>query len=107
MSNIIKVDKIDKRILYELVKDCRQSLTKIAKKTGVSKQVVLYKINRMKKAGIIKMFSIVLNESLLGYMHFEIWIQLSSIQEERKKEYEDYLYSNKKITYLATVGPPF
>jgi len=107
MGQSVKVDKVDRRLLYELETNCRQSLTKIAKKIGVSKQVVLYKIRRLKKAGVIQMFSIVINESMLGYMHFELWMQLSSIHPERRKELEEYLYSHGKVTFLATTGPPY
>jgi DNA-binding Lrp family transcriptional regulator len=103
----VKLDKADRLLVYELERNCRESITKMARKIGVSKQVVLYKIKRLKKTGVIKTFSIIIDESKLGYMHFEVWLQLSTVRPERKNELEKYLYDHPKVTYLSEVGSPF
>ena len=46
---IDKIDKKDRRILYELDLNARQPLVSIAKKTGLSQQVVDYRIKRLER----------------------------------------------------------
>ena len=53
---MVIIDKKDKKILYHLDLNSRQSLNSIGKKVGLTKDVVAYRIQRMQKHGIIKMF---------------------------------------------------
>ena len=47
-----KIDLKDRKILYQLDLNCRQSNTQIGKKVGLSKQVVDYRIKQMEENGI-------------------------------------------------------
>ncbi|MBS3146692.1 Lrp/AsnC family transcriptional regulator, partial [Candidatus Woesearchaeota archaeon] len=49
-----KLDLKDKRLLYELDLDSRQSFNELGKKLSLSKSSVIYRINNMQKSGIIK-----------------------------------------------------
>ena len=49
------LDVKDRRILYELDFNSRQSNSKIGKKVGLHKNVVNYRIKRMEKNGIISL----------------------------------------------------
>ena len=49
----MKLDLKDRKILYELDSNARQSNSEIAKKVGLNKNTVNYKINRMTEEGII------------------------------------------------------
>jgi Lrp/AsnC family leucine-responsive transcriptional regulator len=51
-----KIDLKDRKILYELDLDARQSLTQVGKKVGLKKDIVSYRIKRMQDEGIIKNF---------------------------------------------------
>ena len=42
-----KIDLKDRKILYQLDIDSRQSYSQIAKKVGVSKNVLVYRINKL------------------------------------------------------------
>ena len=48
-----KLDLKDRKILYHLDLNCRQSNAQIGKKVGLSKQVVDYRIRRMEDERII------------------------------------------------------
>ena len=50
---IEKLDLKDRKILYQLELNCRQSNTQIGKKVGLSKDVITYRIKRMEEKGII------------------------------------------------------
>ena len=61
-----KLDLKDRKILYQLDLNCRQSNTQIGKKVGLSKEVVNYRIKRMQDFGIINNFWTAINSLKLG-----------------------------------------
>ena len=53
---VYKIEDKDKKILYELDRNSRQSNKQIAKKGGLSEQVVGNRIRRLQEWGIIEYF---------------------------------------------------
>ena len=51
-----KIDLKDRRILYELDVDSRQSFRNIGRKVGLSKDVVASRVKKLKEKGIIIRF---------------------------------------------------
>jgi len=51
-----KLDLKDKKILYELDIDSRQSFRSIGRKVGLSKDVVASRVKKLQEIGIIKRF---------------------------------------------------
>ncbi len=60
------LDELDLKILEELEEDARQSIHTLAKKIGMKRTTVNYRLNRLKSAGILKI-ACVGNPELLGY----------------------------------------
>jgi DNA-binding Lrp family transcriptional regulator len=83
---MISIDVKDRKILYELDLDCRQSNTQIGKKVGLKKDVVSYRIKRMQDEGIIRNFWTAINTFNLGYSVFRIFIALQNAGAEKKNE---------------------
>ncbi len=100
----MKLDLIDKKILYELEQNCRRSLNEIAKIVRVSKQTLHYRIERLVREGAITQFIAILNVAKLGLVNHEVWIQLSELSEEKKKEFIDYLIAHKDTRWIASCG---
>lgn len=61
------IDSKDRRILGELLRDCRRSYRSIAQRTGLSVGTVLSRIRKMEKASVIKGYSALLDHERLGY----------------------------------------
>ncbi len=61
------IDGTDRRILSELLRDCRRSYRQIAKRAGVSVGTVLARIRKMEKSGLIKGYTTLLDHEKLGY----------------------------------------
>ena len=83
---MIKIDMKDKRILYELDIDSRQSLSQIGKKVGLPKNVVAYRINKLRQHGIIKTFYTVVDAYKLGYIAFRMYLTYQYMTPEIEKE---------------------
>jgi Lrp/AsnC family transcriptional regulator for asnA, asnC and gidA len=90
----------DKKLLYELDINSRQSLQQIAKKIGVHKNVVRYKINRLEELEVIKNYYTVIDSYKLGYKVIKLYVIYQNINSKIKKEIEKY-FINSKITWLV------
>ncbi len=69
MSSIerVSIDDVDRRILGELMRDCRRSYRSIARRAGISVGTTLNRIRKLEKAGVIKGYSALLDHEKLGY----------------------------------------
>ena len=83
-----KLDKINKRILYELDKNCRISDNQLAKIVKRSREAVRNRIKKLQEDGIIQGFITSINPSKFGYIFYKLYFQLANIPEERKKFYQ-------------------
>ncbi len=66
MTNV-SIDEKSRQILKHLLENSRLSLRDIAKKTGFSIGTVLNRTRELKKRGVIKEYSAVLDHEKLGY----------------------------------------
>ncbi|MBI2184870.1 MAG: Lrp/AsnC family transcriptional regulator [Thaumarchaeota archaeon] len=62
-----KIDDTDMKILTELVRDAGLSVPKLSKKINVNASVVYSRIKRLAKRGLIRRFTVEVDEELLGY----------------------------------------
>ena len=62
-----KVDELDLKILSELSNDASISVPRLSKKIDVNSSVVYSRIKRLVKKKLIQRFTIVVNDSELGY----------------------------------------
>ncbi len=82
---VYKLDKINKRILFELDKNCRISDNELAKKVKRSRESVRIRINKLIDDRIILGFITSINPSRFGYSFFKLYFQLANIPKEREK----------------------
>jgi len=99
----VKIDLKDKKILYELDRDSRQSNKSIARKVGLSEQVVGNRIKRLIDLRIIEYFYVKTNPAVLGYMHLKIYLRLHNITKQREEELINDLNQQKNIYWLASL----
>ncbi|GIU70611.1 MAG: transcriptional regulator [Candidatus Nitrosocaldaceae archaeon] len=62
-----KIDELDLKILSELMKDASISVPKLSKKINVNASVIYSRIKRLVKLGLIKKFTIIINDEALGF----------------------------------------
>lgn len=63
------LDDGDKKVLLKLLRDGRSSVRRIALETGLSPQLVSYKIKSMVNKEVIRGFSVVINPNIYGYYY--------------------------------------
>ena len=97
------MDLKDKKILGELVLNSRIPLNRLAKKVGLSREVVTYRINQLKKKGIIQSFHSLVDEEKLGYSRNTFFIQLKGMSLNKEKEFLDFLMNHSFVTWMGPV----
>ncbi len=63
----MNIDEIDRKILKEYSKDARLSFREIANRINVAVGTVLSRTKKMEKDGVIKDYTVLLNNDKLGY----------------------------------------
>lgn len=96
------IDLKDKRILYELDLDSRQSFSQIGKKVKLPKTVVHYRIEKLKEKGIIKNLYAFVNFTKLGFTQYKIYLKFHSLSLGKEKEVTNYLQNKKQIAWIAS-----
>lgn len=99
---MIKLDLKDRKILYELDMNCRQSNSQIAKKVGLSKQVVNYRIDKLQKQNIIKGYVAQLNIPKFGFLSYKIMLQLQNANPEKEQEIIKHIQNNQNVHWLVS-----
>ena len=66
MRALLRFDELDMKLLQELTKDSSISVPNLSKKLGINASVLYSRINRLVKKKLIKRFTIVVDDTLLG-----------------------------------------
>lgn len=100
---MIELDVKDKKILYQLDLNCRQSNTQIGKKVGLSRKVVEYRINRMEEIGLITNYFTVINSYMLGFDAYRYYIKFQNATNKIKDEIGEYIAKYKHIWTCSSI----
>jgi Lrp/AsnC family transcriptional regulator for asnA, asnC and gidA len=98
---MLKLDLKNKRVLTVLDENSRTPLSKIAAKTGLSKQLVDYRIKNLVKDGIISGFTIQCDLAKLGYSTFGVYIRLKNLTDAKEKEIIDIIVKHPFSKWLV------
>ncbi len=93
----MKLDKINKKLLSELEKNSKEEATTLAKKIGVSKEVISYRIKRLREDGIIRSYTAIVDMSKLGYLTFRIYIRWQNMTLKEKEEFYSQIGKNSNV----------
>lgn len=97
---MIKLDKKDYKILYELDLNCRQTINEIARKTQLSRDVTRYRIKRLEDKGIIQDYTTLIDFTKLDYQIFRLYLKLQNITKDIKKEIINHAKKQKEVIIL-------
>ena len=100
-------DLKDRKILYWLDVNARQSNAKIAKKTGLSKQVVGFRIKRLIKEKLLFSFHTVIDISKLGFTIHKNFLRLQNLDKEKHTELIDFLKNHPNVVWVVSCDGKF
>jgi Lrp/AsnC family transcriptional regulator, leucine-responsive regulatory protein len=97
----------DREILFELSLDGRVSLTELARKVKLSKQVISYRIKQMEEKKIIKGYYAITNIYSLGKAHYRVFIKYQNMSAEVEKQLREYLLNHPRIAWILQLDGDF
>ena len=100
---MFKIDKYDRKILYELDMDSRQSAQKIAKKVRLSKVSIIQRINNLKEKGIIRNFITLINYRKFGKTNYHVYYSLKNLSQKKEEEFIQFLKGDKDVRYVIQI----
>jgi len=99
------LDLKDRKILYQLDLNARQTDRQIAKKVGLTRDSVRYRINRLSKRGYINYFMTLLNSMKLGYDWYRTFFKFQNLSVKKEEEIINWL--KKRASWMTRVEGPW
>jgi len=82
---MLNLDEVDIRILRALMKNSRASISNIARELGLSRPTVRKRIRRLVELGVIKGFTVMINENLLKGFQLMCYFKAANIADVLKE----------------------
>jgi DNA-binding Lrp family transcriptional regulator len=101
---MVKLDVKDKKILSALDMDARMPITQLAKKVRLSRQLVEYRIKRLKKEKVIFGSKAIFDSVTAGFKWYRVAFRLLNITKQEKNDLINHLKSHKYVFWLGEVG---
>lgn len=79
---MVRIDRLDRRILHELERDARQTNVKLAERVGLSPSACLRRVQELERSGVIKGYRAVVDRSLLG-IGFTVYVAIGMSSHSR------------------------
>ena len=96
-----RLDHIDRRMLAVLESDARMPLSKLAKRSRVSRAVAEYRLRKLEEAGVVRGYYCLLDPSRFGLTVWKLWVSLQSASAVQRKEFFSYLESHARVWWYA------
>lgn len=99
----IKLDLKDRKLLYELDKNSRQSNSQVGKKIRLNKNTVNYKIKKLENEGVISGYYSVIDNSKLGYFSFRSYLKFFNTTPEQEEQVIRWLKEDARVGVVAKI----
>lgn len=100
---VIKLDLKDKKILTLLDEDARLSNSQIAKKVGLSKPAVEYRLKRFEKNNLIFQYYTIIDFTKLGYSQYKIYFKFQDTTLEDEQKIISYWNRSNNSVWVAQI----
>lgn len=97
------LDLKDRKLLYELDLNSRQSFSELSKKIKLSKTALINRISNFQKEGIIKQFHTVIDTGKLGLIAFRLLLNLQNASPEKEQEIIEFLKKKDSVTWVVSI----
>jgi DNA-binding Lrp family transcriptional regulator len=90
-----KLDLKDRKILYHLDFDSRQSFRSLGRKVGLSKDVVTSRVKKLQEMKIIQGYNTIIDHAKLGYSLYRFYFSFQNVNPLIKKEIIEYFINDR------------
>jgi Lrp/AsnC family transcriptional regulator, leucine-responsive regulatory protein len=103
LQESVKLDLVDKKILYELDLNGRITFSDIGKKIKLSKQAIKERIKRLEKKGVIKQYFALIDIHRLGHTFYRLDLRFQNLSELKEQEIIKYILKLPKVIWVAEI----
>jgi len=104
-TKIYELDEAERKILKELSTNARINIIDLAEKTGLTRDIINYRLKKLIKEGIIVQFRCYPNLQTIGINHYKIIFRTKNFDESAEKSIKQYVAQHKKATqFLKLIG---
>jgi Lrp/AsnC family leucine-responsive transcriptional regulator len=97
-----KIDLKDRKIIYHLDLNSRQSFSQVGRKVGLHKDVVADRVKKLQEKGIIVRFNTLIDNLKLGYNCMRFYFKFQYITPEIKEEIIDHFVNFNRTQIVAS-----
>lgn len=94
------IDALDKRILYELDLNARQSIADLSRKLKLNRDRIIYRIKKLQDEGVLRGFTTAINFCKLGVNVYKTYVRLEK-NDKRIAEFIKYLEEHPQISWIG------
>lgn len=99
----IKLDSKDKKILTLLDENARFSNTQLARKVGLSKPAVEYRLKRFEQNKVIFVYYAVIDFTKLGYSQYKVYFKFQDMTLDDEDKIKEYWIKDKNSIWVAQI----
>ncbi|HLD73167.1 MAG TPA: Lrp/AsnC family transcriptional regulator [Candidatus Nanoarchaeia archaeon] len=101
INKIIKIDRIDRKILSAVERNARIPITILAKEARVSRAIAEYRLRQLEKKGIIRGYYCLLDPSKFGLTVWKLWVSLRPTSQKERKDFFDLIEKHPRVWWYA------
>lgn len=95
-----ELDLLNRRILFELDCNSRRSLSELSRKVRLGRDLVSYRIDRLREAGVLNKCTVMINPYKLGLTVYKTYLKLEA-DRARCQEFLSYLDGHPRTSWVA------
>lgn len=95
------LDNRDRKIMFELDKNSRQSIAQISKNTKIPRNIVEYHLKKLTEHKIITKFVTEVALGKIGYSTYKIFCQISGLLKEEQETFYNDLITDPQFIWIA------
>ncbi|MBI5391315.1 Lrp/AsnC family transcriptional regulator [Candidatus Woesearchaeota archaeon] len=99
-EQLTQLDLKDKKLLFALDFNARLPYSSLAKKIGMSKQGIEYKLKALQAKGVITGFYPVIDPHKLGYLYCRLALTLQNATQDKRLEISTFLQKDSRVFWL-------
>jgi len=97
---VMKVDAIDKKILYYLSLNARLSYSTLTSNVGISRESIKSRMEKMKKNKVILNSTAILNPPYLGLNLYTLYLSFNKLATTSAKKLDKYMQNHKRTIWV-------
>ena len=96
----MKIDAIDKKILYYLSLNARLSYSVLAPNVGISRESIKARMEKMKKNKVILNFPVILNAPYFGLNFYNLYLNFNKLDASKAKKLDKYIQNHRSAIWV-------